>query len=64
MDLIILLETYLHGHSLLVYYDRLVVNCHDCIGDLFGNIGVKMLAIFESKCLLVGSIVLLELRLR
>jgi hypothetical protein len=42
MDLIVLLETYLHELSFLVSFDRLVVNRHDCIGDPFGNIGVKM----------------------
>jgi hypothetical protein len=42
MDLIILLETYLHECFFLVSFDRLVVNRCDCIKDAFGNIGVEM----------------------
>ena len=42
MDLIILLETYLHECSFLVSFDRLVVNRCDCIKNAFGNIGVEM----------------------
>jgi hypothetical protein len=42
MDLIVLLETYLHECSFLVSFDQLVVKHHDCIGDPFGNIGVEM----------------------